>query len=168
MPVTALRVLILALALGAAWPALAVQPEEIMSDPALESRARALSKELRCMVYQNQSIDDSDAPLARDLRVLVRERLSAGDSDAKVIDYLTGRYGEFVLLRPRFSWSNALLWFAPLIALIAGAVGLVLALRRSRAAPEVLDAPEPGLSSAEQDRVAELLGVPKNKRKKTV
>ena len=91
----------LALALFAAAPALAVQPDEILSDPALETRARALSRELRCMVCQNQSIDDSDAPLARDLRLLVRERLKAGDSDAKVIDFLTARYGEFVLLKPR-------------------------------------------------------------------
>jgi len=97
----------------------------------------------------------------------VRERLAAGDSDAKVIDYLTGRYGEFVLLRPRFSWSNALLWFTPLIALIAGAIGLVLALRRSRAAPSILDAAEPGLSAAEQARVAELLGASKGDRKNT-
>ena len=88
----------------------AVQPDEILSDAALEARARALSKELRCMVCQNQSIDDSDAPLARDLRILVRERLQAGDSDQQVIDFLVARYGEFVLLRPRFSWHTALLW----------------------------------------------------------
>src|SRR5215470_5783539 len=84
-----------------AAPAFAVQPDEVMSDPALEARARALSKELRCMVCQNQSIDDSDAPLARDLRLLVRERIQGGDSDGQVIDFLVARYGEFVLLRPR-------------------------------------------------------------------
>src|SRR3977135_4705541 len=88
----------------------AVQPDEILADGALEGRARALSKELRCMVCQNQSIDDSDAPLARDLRVLVRERLQAGDSDRQVIDFLVTRYGEFVLLKPRFSLHTALLW----------------------------------------------------------
>ena len=84
----------------------AVQPDEILADPALEARARALSKELRCMVCQNQSIDDSDAPLARDLRILVRERLKAGDSDQQVIDFLVARYGEFVLLKPRLSCAH--------------------------------------------------------------
>ena len=85
--------------------------------PALESRARALSRELRCMVCQNQSIDDSDAPLARDLRMLVRERLTAGDSDGQVIDFLVVRYGEFVLLKPRIAWHTAILWGAPLAIL---------------------------------------------------
>ena len=163
---TAPRMLLLALLLALSSPALGVQPDEVLSDPALESRARALSKELRCMVCQNQSIDDSDAPLARDLRVLVRERLTAGDSDAKVIEYLTGRYGEFVLLRPRLSAGTALLWFAPLIALIAGGIGLVMALRRRAAAAEVAESSEPRLSAAEQARVAELLGMPKIDRQK--
>src|SRR5262247_4159319 len=86
---------------------LAVQPDEILKDPALEARARGLSRELRCMVCQNQSIDDSEAPLAKDLRVLVRERLTAGDSDPQVLDFLVARYGEFVLLRPRFEWYTA-------------------------------------------------------------
>src|SRR4029450_652410 len=99
--------------------AIAVEPGEVLSDPALEARARALSKELRCMVCQNQSIDDSEAPLARDLRMLVRERLQAGESDRHVIDFLVVRYGEFVLLRPRFSWHTALLWLCP-----AGMVGI--------------------------------------------
>ena len=97
-----LGVIVLALSLFSA-PALAVQPDEILKDPVLEARARALSQELRCMVCQNQSIDDSDAPLAKDLRVLVRERLTAGDSDSQVIDFLVARYGEFVLLKPRIS-----------------------------------------------------------------
>src|SRR5215469_6301963 len=101
-------------------PAIALGPDEVLSDPALEVRARALSKELRCMVCQNQSIDDSEAPLARDLRILVRERLQAGDSDRRVIDFLVARYGEFVLLRPRFAWHTALLWFGPATLLIAG------------------------------------------------
>src|SRR5580693_2647094 len=99
--------------LASAPRALAVQPDEILSDPALETRARALSKELRCMVCQNQSIDDSDAPLARDLRILVRERLRAGDGDRQVLDFLTARYGDFVLLRPRLSWRTAALWGTP-------------------------------------------------------
>src|ERR1043166_9275689 len=93
-------------ALACAAPALAVQPDELLPDPALEARARSLSRELRCMVCQNQSIDDSDAPLAKDLRVLVRERLQAGDSDSQVIDFLVARYGEFVLLKPRFTAHN--------------------------------------------------------------
>src|SRR3954465_14992811 len=96
--------------------ALAVQPDEILTDPALEGRARALSQELRCMVCQNQSIDDSDAPLAKDLRVLVRERLTAGDTDNQVIDFLVARYGEFVLLKPRVSIHTLLLWFSPFAA----------------------------------------------------
>lgn len=102
----------------------AVQPDEILSDPALEGRARVLSKELRCMVCQNQSIDDSDAPLARDLRVLVRERLQAGDSDRQVIDFLVARYGEFVLYRPRVERSTWLLWLGPGLLLLGG--GFVL------------------------------------------
>ena len=92
------------------WPARAVLPDEVMSDPAKEARARQLSQELRCMVCQNQSIDDSEAPLARDLRLLVRERIASGDSDAQVIDFLVARYGEFVLLRPRFERQTLLLW----------------------------------------------------------
>jgi cytochrome c-type biogenesis protein CcmH len=155
--VIALRSIVLALAVLGASPALAVQPDEILSDPALEARARALSRELRCMVCQNQSIDDSDAPLARDLRLLVRERLTAGDSDAKVIDFLTARYGEFVLLKPRFNAGTAALWLAPLIALLAGGFGLAIALRRRQAATESPGMAEPGLSPAERTRVAELL-----------
>ena len=102
-------ILALAACLILAQPAFAVLPNEVLSDPALEQRARAISEELRCMVCQNQSIDDSDADLAHDLRVLVRERLMAGDTDEQVIDYIVARYGEFVLLKPRFSWRNALL-----------------------------------------------------------
>ena len=109
------------------------------------------------MVCQNQSIDDSDAPLARDLRILVRERLVAGDSDTKVIDFLTARYGEFVLLKPRFGVGTALLWLAPLIALVAGGCGLAFALRRRRDAPESATAQETALTPAEQARVADLL-----------
>ena len=142
-----------------AMPALAVQPEEILKDPALESRARALSQELRCMVCQNQSIDDSDAPLAKDLRVLVRERLTAGDSDRQVIDFLVARYGEFVLLRPRLNAHTVLLWTAPFAAIVAGAIGLFVFLRR-RPRETAADT-APTLSADEQRRVAELLERPK-------
>src|SRR5229473_7766343 len=108
-----LYLVVTALTLIVPQHAFAVQPDEILADQALEGRARALSKELRCMVCQNQSIDDSDAPLARDLRVLVRERLTTGDSDSQVIDFLVARYGEFVLLKPRFAWHNVVLWITP-------------------------------------------------------
>ncbi len=112
--------------------AYAVQPDEIMSDPAMETRARDLSRELRCMVCQNQSIDDSEAPLARDLRLLVRERIAAGDSDAQVIDFLVARYGEFVLLKPRLKPHTLLLWLLPPLALAGGGFALWMYGRRSR------------------------------------
>src|SRR5216683_4600504 len=114
------------LSLAILSPAVALGPDEVLSDPALEARARSLSKELRCLVCQNQSIDDSAAPLARDLRVLVRERLTGGDSDQQVLDYLVARYGEFVLLKPRFAWHTALLWLGPPGVLIGGALALWL------------------------------------------
>jgi cytochrome c-type biogenesis protein CcmH len=132
-------------------PVLAVQPDEMLEDSALEARARALSQELRCMVCQNQSIDDSDAPLARDLRILVRERLSAGDSDNQVIDFLVARYGEFVLLKPRLAWRTALLWLAPFAVVLIGAIGFLVAARRARA-----PATAP-LSAEEAARVAALV-----------
>ena len=103
----------------AVTPSLAVQPDEILPDAAMESRARAMSAQLRCLVCQNQSIDDSNAPLARDLRLLVRERLKAGDSDQEVMDYVVARYGEFVLLKPPFNAATLLLWLTPLLALLA-------------------------------------------------
>ena len=102
----------------------AVQPDEIMNDPAKEARARDLSRELRCMVCQNQSIDDSEAPLARDLRLLVRERIAAGDSNSQVLDFLVARYGEFVLLKPRFERQTLLLWSMPPLALLGGGLAL--------------------------------------------
>jgi cytochrome c-type biogenesis protein CcmH len=115
--------------------AYAVQPDEIMSDSTKEARARDLSRELRCMVCQNQSIDDSEAPLARDLRLLVRERIAAGDSDAQVIDFLVARYGEFVLLKPRFEAHTLLLWLLPPLALAGGGLALWMhGRRRSRTA----------------------------------
>jgi cytochrome c-type biogenesis protein CcmH len=124
------------LAAFAAPAAYAVQPDEIMADPAKEARARDLSRELRCMVCQNQSIDDSDAPLARDLRLLVRERIGAGDSDSQVIDFLVARYGEFVLLKPRFTSHTLLLWLLPPAALAGGGLALwIHSRRRSKSAP---------------------------------
>jgi cytochrome c-type biogenesis protein CcmH len=151
-------VLVLAMVALATSPgALAVQPDEILGDATLETRARALSKELRCMVCQNQSIDDSDAPLARDLRVLVRERLQAGDSDYEVINFLVSRYGEFVLLKPRFSALTAALWLSPAVILLIGAFSLLLAFRRSRARTAAAAAESPKLSPAEAARLSEIL-----------
>jgi len=145
------------LTLVALPPALAVQPDEILSDPALEARARSLSKELRCMVCQNQSIDDSDAPLARDLRILVRERLQAGESDQQVINFLVARYGEFVLLKPRFSWHTALLWLAPASVLLIGACGVLLLVRRGRADSDRATVAREKLTPAEAARLSEIL-----------
>jgi cytochrome c-type biogenesis protein CcmH len=146
---------VVALSLLAA-PALGVQPDEILKDPALESRARTLSQELRCMVCQNQSIDDSDAPLAKDLRVLVRERLTAGDSDKQVIDFLVARYGEFVLLKPPLNAHTVLLWLAPFAVVLFGALGLI-ALRRRRHTDATAETAPTALSAAEEARVIELL-----------
>jgi cytochrome c-type biogenesis protein CcmH len=108
----------------------AVQPDEIMNDPAEEARARDLSRELRCMVCQNQSIDDSEAPLARDLRLLVRERVAAGDTNSQVLDFLVARYGEFVLLKPRFERQTLLLWSVPPLVLLAGGLAIWMHSRR--------------------------------------
>jgi cytochrome c-type biogenesis protein CcmH len=131
----------------------AVEPNEVLADPVLEARARALSKELRCMVCQNESIDDSGAPLAHDLRVLVRERLKAGDSDAQILDFLVARYGEFVLLRPRLSLHTAVLWGLPPVVLLGGIVALVVVVRRRRTVPAEAE----NLSPAEESRLSELL-----------
>ncbi|GEO99390.1 cytochrome c-type biogenesis protein [Methylobacterium haplocladii] len=139
------------LALTAAAPAHAVQPDEVLKDPVLESRARHISEGLRCLVCQNQSIDDSDAPLAKDLRVIVRERLTAGDSNNQVVDYLVARYGEFVLLRPVFGWHTLLLWLTPLLAVLLGGFG-IWRLSRRRAPTKAA-----GLSQAEQAEVEALL-----------
>ena len=131
----------------------AVTPDEMLKDPALEARARKLSQELRCLVCQNQDIDDSAAPLAHDLRVLVRERLKAGDSDQQVLNFLVARYGEFVLLKPRFELHTLLLWGLPPLALIGGAIGMFVAMRR-RKSHEV---ESPALSPAEERRLATLV-----------
>jgi cytochrome c-type biogenesis protein CcmH len=148
-----MRVLAAALVLATvlAAPAMAVQPDEVLPDPGLETRARTISEGLRCLVCQNQSIDDSDAPLARDLRLLVRDRLKAGDSDADVEKYVVQRYGEFVLLRPVVAPHTMLLWFGPALVLAAGILGLALTRRRR---------PDPALplSPAEQARLHALAG----------
>jgi cytochrome c-type biogenesis protein CcmH len=135
-------------------PLLAVQPDEMLSNPVQEARARALSRELRCMVCQNESIDDSEAPLAHDLRVLVRERIKAGDSDAQIINFLVARYGEFVLLKPRLSWHTALLWgLPPVLLLVGGALVLISLTRRSRA----LGGEDAKLSNVEEKRLANIM-----------
>jgi cytochrome c-type biogenesis protein CcmH len=136
--------------------AMAVEPDEVLSDATLEARARALSKELRCMVCQNQSIDDSEAPLARDLRILVRERLQAGDSDGQVIDFLVARYGEFVLLRPRFSWHTAVLWLAPAAMLLVGGCAVLMLARRYRVNSAAAAQAQQGLTAAEAARPSEI------------
>jgi cytochrome c-type biogenesis protein CcmH len=150
-----LRLLLMTMSLLATPHAFAVQPDEILPDAAQEARARDLSRQLRCLVCQNQSIDDSDAPLARDLRILVRERLQAGDSDPQVLDFLVQRYGEFVLLRPRLHWRTALLWLTPPILLVGGGLMLLgMARRRARGAAE----PQGGtLTAAEQARLDRLI-----------
>jgi cytochrome c-type biogenesis protein CcmH len=122
--------------------AFAVQPDEVLKDPALERRAREISSGLRCLVCQNQSIDDSDAQLAKDLRLLVRERLVAGDTDQQVRDFLVQRYGEFVLLKPTFSSHNLLLWLTPVLVLVLGGIGAYAALRRRPQTPETLNEEE--------------------------
>lgn len=137
-----LPLLALTTAMLLASPVVAVTPDEMLADPALEARARAISAQLRCVVCQNQSIDDSDADLAGDLRRLVRERLLAGDTDEQVMDFLVARYGEFVLLKPRLSSRNLLLWAAPLLALVAGGAAIAVAVRRRRAPPAELSAEE--------------------------
>jgi cytochrome c-type biogenesis protein CcmH len=150
------RLLAIALLIGllSPTPSLAVQPDEMLPNPVQEARARSLSRELRCMVCQNESIDDSEAPLAHDLRVLVRERIKAGDSDAQIIDFLVARYGEFVLLKPRLSWHTALLWgLPPVLLLFGGALVLVSLTRRSRA----LGSEDAKLNNVEEQQLADIL-----------
>lgn len=141
------------LALAAPQITHAVTPDEMLKDPALEARARNLSRELRCMVCQNQSIDDSEAPLARDLRVLVRERLTGGDSDKQVLDFLVSRYGEFVLLKPPFQLQTLLLWAVSPAVLLIGIVALFMMARRRKAAIP----PPPPLTEAEQRKLSTLV-----------
>ncbi len=144
-----LAILFLA-ALGA--PALAVEPNERLADPALEARARALSEELRCLVCQNESIDQSAAPLAHDLRVLLRERIQAGDSDAQAVKFLTDRYGDFVLLKPPVEPATYVLWFGPAALLVVAGAGGLVYLRRRKAVP-----PAAPLSAAEEKQLEQLL-----------
>jgi cytochrome c-type biogenesis protein CcmH len=148
--------LAVAMVIAGASAAYAVQPDEIMSNPALELRARDLSRELRCMVCQNQSIDDSEAPLARDLRLLVRERIAAGDSDAQVMDFLVARYGEFVLLKPRFERHTLALWLLPPLALLGGGLALWAGRRRARLAAQE-NASTLALSADEEARLQKLM-----------
>ena len=141
-------------------PALAVAPDEILADPALEARARALSLQLRCLVCQNQSIDDSNAPLAKDLRVLVRKRLQANDSDKAVMDYIVARYGEFVLLKPPMKSSTLLLWLTPLLVLM-GAIWLVVKARLGQAVRvQGAETQNSGLSISEEEHLAKILKQP--------
>ncbi len=147
------RVLALLLAITLALPALAVDPSEMLGDPALEARARDIGRALRCVVCQNQSIDDSVAEVARDMRRAVRERLAAGDGDGAVFDYMVARYGDYVLLKPPFRAGTLVLWLgAPAVLLLAGGA-LLLAARRRRTAP----VPAPPLSDEEQRRLDALL-----------
>jgi cytochrome c-type biogenesis protein CcmH len=143
-----------AASIALAQPARAVSPDEMLDDPALEQRARDISRELRCLVCQNQSIDDSNADLARDLRLLVRERLRAGDSDDEVTAYVVARYGDFVLLRPPFKPSTYALWLGPGAALLIAAAAAALYLRRQSRRPD----PAPPLSREESARLRQLLG----------
>lgn len=149
-----LGILITALFLAAqsAGLAVAVEPDEMLQDPVLEQRARDISQNLRCLVCQNQSIDDSNADLARNLRIIVRERLVAGDSDEAVLQYVVDRYGDYVLLRPPLKPTTYALWYGPLAILLIGVAGLAVALKRRRAAPDA-----PALTATEQARIKELL-----------
>jgi cytochrome c-type biogenesis protein CcmH len=135
------------------WPTVAVEPNEMLADPALEARAREISRGLRCVVCQNESIDESSADLAHDLRILVRERLVAGDSDEQVVQYVVDRYGDFVLLRPPVKPATYLLWASPAILLLVAAVLIVIYLRRHRR----IGAAPPPLTAEEQARVDALL-----------
>ncbi|MCH8167226.1 MAG: cytochrome c-type biogenesis protein CcmH [Proteobacteria bacterium] len=146
--------LALLIAVPVAAPVHAVQPDEMLADPVLEARARAISKEVRCLVCRNESIDDSNASLARDLRLLVRERLTAGDSDAEVLDYLVERYGEFVLLKPKFSAANAALWLAGPAAFLIGLIVIVAYHRARRPHAEAREAP---LTDEEKRRLDDIL-----------
>jgi len=151
-----MRAILVALAIGlAATVAGAVEPDEVLDDPALEARAREIGKDLRCLVCQNQSIDDSDADLARDLRVLVRERLTAGDSNEQVVDYVVSRYGDFVLLTPPFKAATYALWLGPSVLAIAGVIAVVVFYRRRASAAG--DGAPPPLSDAEKRTLAGLL-----------
>ena len=146
-----LHLVVCLLLIMAAFPAHAVRPDEMLANPGLEARARDISRDLRCLVCRNQSIDDSDADLAHDLRVLVRERITAGDSNDQVIGFVHARYGDFVLLRPPFAIGTALLWGGPLLVLLLGGVAIARFYRRR-------DEPTPPLSPEERQRLSAVLG----------
>jgi cytochrome c-type biogenesis protein CcmH len=148
----ALSLLVVLMVSSHAW---AVEPDEVLSNPALEARARAISKQLRCMVCQNESIDESQAPLARDLRVLVRQRITAGDSDAQIVNFLVSRYGEFILLKPPLSWNTLALWGAPPALLVLGILMIFVVERRRAGARSAVEAAH--LSAAEEARLDEIL-----------
>jgi cytochrome c-type biogenesis protein CcmH len=148
--VSKILALVILLLLGPA--AFAVEPSERLADPALETRARALSEQLRCLVCQNETIDESSAPLAHDLRVLLRQRIAAGDTDAQAVKFITDRYGDFVLLKPPVEPATYVLWFGPIVVLLLAAGGALIYLRRRKAA-----APVAPLSAAEQKRIERLL-----------
>jgi cytochrome c-type biogenesis protein CcmH len=150
-----LHALMLVLVLGWAFPVQAVQPDEMLADPKLEARARSISQELRCLVCQNESIDESEAPLAHDLRVLVRQRVEAGDSNAQVMNFIVARYGEFVLLKPRLELRTALLWGTPPGLLLIGIVMLLIAAYRRKGTAVAIGSAK--LTAAEEARIAELL-----------
>jgi cytochrome c-type biogenesis protein CcmH len=159
-----MRKALFALALVFAWPppAWAVNPDEVLSDPVMENRAREISRGLRCLVCQNQSIDDSDADLAKDLRIIVRERLTAGDSDAQVVDFVVSRYGDYVLLKPPFKLATQGLWRGPTAIAGGGLIAVLMFFRRRRTGESavqpaaVLTRPPP-LSDEENRRIEELL-----------
>ena len=148
-----LRLVLVLAAFLSPLPAFAVNPDEVLPDAAMESRARTLSAELRCMVCQNQSIDDSNADLAKDLRLLVRERIRDGDSDEQVLNYIVSRYGEFVLLKPRFNVRTVMLWGAPVVLILAGGISLLVFARRRTGKPT-----GSRLTADEQAKLDELLG----------
>jgi cytochrome c-type biogenesis protein CcmH len=150
-----LYALALLIGLVTSTSAFAVEPDEMLANPALEARARAISEQLRCMVCQNESIDESDAPLAHDLRLLVRRRIMAGDSDQQIINFLVSRYGEFILLKPPLSWNTIALWGAPPALLLLGGAMIVMVDRRRKAARGAAEPPQ--LSATEQARLAEIL-----------
>lgn len=139
------------------WPAAAVNPDEMLKDPLLEKRAREISKGLRCLVCQNQSIDDSDADLAKDLRVIVRERLKAGDSDGDVVEFVVARYGDFVLLKPPFKGATLVLWIGPALIALGGIAAMIAYLRRNRRSAAGGLAKAAPLTADEQRRLAKLM-----------
>jgi len=155
---TRISIIAIALLMAFSSPAIAVNPDEILADPVMETRARAISAELRCLVCQNQSIDDSDAPLARDLRLLVRERIVAGDSDAEVVTFIVARYGEFVLLKPYVGWHTFALWATAPVVLLLSILVLVLHLRNKKTAPTPPPTAAKALTREEQDALNSISG----------